>query len=388
MTRNVNHTNRLYEIQTYPDGPKFLKPHSKQENVWAKQYDTITEQADPKKYPAVGEEIFCWKEGIKKARETAISLGIDSNFFHNNPDLIKNNSNEILKDSKWFFQLFGVKECEEIIDEMLADEELFADNQGEEPSISNASTEVNNSDDNDSNGNLIYCDDRSSTYELLDEARLAISKILPVESEEGQSVSGVSEQKISSTINVPDYGRQYKATLVKLLNEDGDKLLRDRLVRVRQHNSQIKLFEDYAFFNNDRMSIGRVLRMRKKLQNGFVDYRNAVDFIDLSLKSLHVIFNKYETVKKGKTRNAYVMSNLSTETTADEIFSVVNFDVAENNTVYPIDNDELIELDKEFSEYISSKKTKNNIDLLWSTTSMCALLIAKGWVKIFRISLI
>ena len=54
------------------------------------------------------------------------------------------------------------------------------------------------------------------------------------------------------------------------------------------------------------------------------------------------------------------MSNLSTETTADKILSIVNFDVAENSTVYTIENDELIELDKVFSEHISSKKTKNS----------------------------
>ena len=44
------------------------------------------------------------------------------------------------------------------------------------------------------------------------------------------------------------------------------------------------------------------------------------------------------------------MSNLPTETTieitADEIFSAVNFDVAENDTVYNIENNELIELEK------------------------------------------
>ena len=32
-------------------------------------------------YPAIGEEVSCWKEGTKEARETAISLGMDSSFF-------------------------------------------------------------------------------------------------------------------------------------------------------------------------------------------------------------------------------------------------------------------------------------------------------------------
>ena len=43
--------------------------------------------------------------------------------------------------------------------------------------------------------------------------------------------------KVSSTVNVPGYGAQYKSTIVRLLNENL-KLSNDRLVRVRQNASQ------------------------------------------------------------------------------------------------------------------------------------------------------
>ena len=215
----------------------------------------------------------------------------------------------MLNDNNWVLQPFDAEQseqCDDIVAEMLPEEELFTDDMTEEDcSNANTGNEVYRGD----NGSNAVTDCDGSSHELLDEAMLAINNVLPLKSEEGQSVSDESEKKFSPTINGPDYGRQYKSTLVKLLNEDGPKLSHDRL---RQHNSekqynqssshesQIQLFEDYAFLNTnkDMMSFGRVVRTRKKMKNAFVEYRNAVDFKDPSLKALHVVFNEYESVKK------------------------------------------------------------------------------------------
>lgn len=67
---------RLEEICVDPSVPEFAKPHPKQESIWGQQYPRPFNMANLKEYPAIGEEIEAWKQGIKIARRLARSVGM------------------------------------------------------------------------------------------------------------------------------------------------------------------------------------------------------------------------------------------------------------------------------------------------------------------------
>ena len=85
---------------------------------------------------------------------------------------------------------------------------------------------------------------------------------------------------ISPTLSVLDHGIQYKATLVRLLNED-PKLSNDRLVRVRQttrtsrsgegeavsepDGKEVGLFDDVVDKKSNSFGVGNICRIRKKV---------------------------------------------------------------------------------------------------------------------------
>lgn len=65
---------RLEEIRVDPSAPEFEKPHPKQESIWGQQYQRPFNIANLKEYPAIGEEIEAWKQGIKIARRLVRSV--------------------------------------------------------------------------------------------------------------------------------------------------------------------------------------------------------------------------------------------------------------------------------------------------------------------------
>ena len=67
---------RLEEIHVDPSAPEFAKPHPKQESIWGQQYERPINMANLQEYPAIGEEIEAWKEGIKIAKRLAKSVGM------------------------------------------------------------------------------------------------------------------------------------------------------------------------------------------------------------------------------------------------------------------------------------------------------------------------
>ena len=73
---NTSHMIRLEEIRVDPSAPEFAKPHPKQESIWGQQYPRPFNMANLKEYPAFGEEIEAWKQGIKIARRLARSVGM------------------------------------------------------------------------------------------------------------------------------------------------------------------------------------------------------------------------------------------------------------------------------------------------------------------------
>ena len=74
LRRNTSHMIRLEEIRVDPSAPEFAKPHSKQDSIWGQQYQRPFNIANLKEYPAIGEEIEAWKQGIKIERRLARSV--------------------------------------------------------------------------------------------------------------------------------------------------------------------------------------------------------------------------------------------------------------------------------------------------------------------------
>ena len=59
-----------------PSAPEFAKPHPKQKSIWEQQCARPFNMANMTQYPAIGEEIEAWKQGIKIARRLARSVGM------------------------------------------------------------------------------------------------------------------------------------------------------------------------------------------------------------------------------------------------------------------------------------------------------------------------
>ncbi|CAG2238803.1 unnamed protein product [Mytilus edulis] len=81
MFRNVSHMIRLNQIEVDDNAPAFAKAHIKQENVWHRQAHggILCSLLD---YPALGTEIWDWKEGIQMARILARNLGMGPDFYN------------------------------------------------------------------------------------------------------------------------------------------------------------------------------------------------------------------------------------------------------------------------------------------------------------------
>lgn len=77
MRRNQTHMIRLAQIQADPNGPKFSRARVKQENIWSSHYNMAREQpANLFEYPALGEEVSAWKEGMQMAQQMAKIVGM------------------------------------------------------------------------------------------------------------------------------------------------------------------------------------------------------------------------------------------------------------------------------------------------------------------------
>lgn len=95
-----------------------------------------------------------------------------------------------------------------------------------------------------------------------------------------------------------------------LLNESPN-LSHDRLVRVRQRANQgsqqapsstlqgICLYDDYAVYEKEsnQFIVGKLQRMRKKGNRGYIEYRQPLKFDDPDLKNIETVFQVYSTLE-------------------------------------------------------------------------------------------
>ncbi|XP_076070119.1 uncharacterized protein LOC143041871 [Mytilus galloprovincialis] len=293
MHRNVSHMIRLEQIQCDPDGPKFARNHIKQENVWHKQYDMANiQKVDLTNYPPPGDEVKAWKEGIEMAQQLARDLGMLPNFFHGGNDGPDDPDND------WFYRPF--KDPSDLMEKMMIEEDLCKD-VCEEPVDEKDDDSANhkNGKGNDADSDAL----RSMFDDLLEQCELEDGN-----RETESSSNSPPKKKVSATVDVPNYGKQYKSTLVTLFNEHGPKLSYDRLVRVRQRQEApndennpetgIMLYEDYAYLDEERdnkFSVGRIQRMIKTGPTRCkIEYKKPISFSATDLNEIDIIIQCYD----------------------------------------------------------------------------------------------
>ena len=123
MSSNVSNMMRLQSIQVDEDAPNWAKAHLKQENVWSKQFQTIDNPVDLKRYPKSGEETDAWKEGVRLAQERAVKVGMSpAHLISLNGDPKNENDPEI----EWFNHPLRETDIKKVGEDMASDEDLFA----------------------------------------------------------------------------------------------------------------------------------------------------------------------------------------------------------------------------------------------------------------------
>ena len=115
LQRNIGHQVRLDQIRVDPNGPKFAKPHPKGESIWHRQYNKGCLKADLKNYPAQGEEVNAWKEGIVEGRHLAVLVDMipgQNQAGSNNqcPDDYPSDGGDCPQDLEWFFKPYNYKQ--------------------------------------------------------------------------------------------------------------------------------------------------------------------------------------------------------------------------------------------------------------------------------------
>ena len=200
----------------------------------------------------------------------------------------------------------------------------------------------------------------------MDQAREVLDEVLAID-EGGDNVSSRKE-KISLTVLVPGYGKQYKSTLVKLLNVNPH-LSHDRLVRVRQKpfdevnhtsvsnedNAGITLFDDYAFCKEKKLLYGRVARMRKiGAAQGYVEYKKPISYSDKELSKTFIIMHVYLPSTEGEGRFIRSKKELE-EVTADKIRSHINFVYDSVKQEYTANENEIKTVESSFALRFSRK---------------------------------
>ena len=127
----------------------------------------------------------------------------------------------------------------------------------------------------------------------------------------------IDKPKHSPTIMLAGHGRQYKSTIVKLMNDDPH-LSKDRHTRVRYKEMQpeglenmetskcLVLFHDYAVIEGNTFGVARIVRMINKCSKRKVEYKNPIEFGDECIAKLEL------------TCLAYMQSSHTTKFDLDE----------------------------------------------------------------------
>ena len=271
--------NRLNEIRASKDGPTIPKGHKKQINIWEEGNPKPDVAPDLRDYPTDSEMSEAWSEGITKAQNVCIEVGMSP---VGEPI---NVAERYSKEFAWFhLPHLTVKEA--AILESMVDEEEEGEGE-EEGDVDNSNgEEISDAIDDDTDFRIDGVIDESDI-----EAVNAVQQQILEEGDEDGDVEADTPgtKSFAMKVKIPGEDRYiYKSTLVSLLNSFPDgKLSKDRLVRVQagnkpsnsadptpsllNHRNNIGLHSDVAILRRENGTyasvLGRVQEKRKKRKN-------------------------------------------------------------------------------------------------------------------------
>ena len=242
MIRNHSAMTRLAEIRANNKRLVFRKAHSKQDNIWDKQYqhDERNQTCNLKDYPDRNQAISAWNRGIAKAREMAQRVGIgggidimanddddddDNDDDDNHPndngsnDEESNSSDEDKAEENdsdeddWFKKPFKGYSYKQLFADLITEAEI-EDNEVEQREQSESCTNTENTtvdtledtieDDDDYNGLIFSESQHIFTNELESPCN-----------ENGSNDGNIDKGKFQSDIYIPSLkARKYKSSVV------------------------------------------------------------------------------------------------------------------------------------------------------------------------------
>ena len=333
MLRNVGFMNRLAEIEADENAPIFNRAHEKQKTVWEKQYkkEELPSSDILREYPERDEEQQLWCTGRSIAKTLLIEAGIKRNHY----DGYTYDGDEGFYD--WFDHPEKSGDHPSLYAKISKKEISPLDNDDDETFDETHHQTVDDTNDIDFQLN--------AEPDELQDTQHTLSRCIDEFEVDEESEQVEQEQKISATVMVPGYGRQYKSSLVKLLNEDSTRLSKDRLTRVRFRDTETRcpqqdvldtckylvLFHEYALLIEDSFKVIRVHRMMYIGGKKRVEYKNPVSLEDSpTLKNLEIICTFYREISKGE----YVQDGKSETVKADDILCHVNLIYDDSKKIY------------------------------------------------------
>ena len=339
---------KLAEIRANNKRLVFREAHSKQDNIWDKQYqhDGRNQTCNLQDYPDRNHAISAWNRGIAKAREMAQRVGIgsgidlmanndgdddDNNDDDNHPNDSGSNAEESNSSDKdkaeesdsdqddWFKKPFKGYSYKQLFADLITEAEI-EDNEIEQKEQPESCANTENTtadiledtveDDDDYNG-LIFSE---SQHIFTNELETPCN-------ENGSNDGNIDKGKFQSDIHISSLKvRKYKSSVVRSLVKHG-KVSADRLVRVQQSEpisqdlnqsaADVRNLQDrdsFGLFDNIAIEslstsgkgyeMGQIVRMRRFMNNRKVEYLKPINRKDDKEKDIRFILKMYNEDKE------------------------------------------------------------------------------------------
>ncbi len=295
MMQNLSAMNRLSQIKASSPSLMFRKAHSKQDNIWEKQYadeqrrKDLTEKLESllKQYPSKDNIENAWKEGVVEAREMARRTGMyDSSIEESETS-----------DDQWFKKPFDYMAVDAMIDDMSS-----------EASVKNVECELQQPQVEMEDGGIIFDEgvDEGLVEDSISQMLVSGCREALVRESEIEDSAESQRPNFSLKIFVPPINTEkYKGQVVAELATRG-KVSSDRLIRVQstastqcapssvQENNVIGLTDYVAVRsdNDDEYYIAFVKRIYRRYttQNGRSRRVEYVRPFDLRTENVEVHF--------------------------------------------------------------------------------------------------
>eukprot|EP00112_Aurelia_sp_Birch-Aquarium-sp1_P006481 Seg17159.1 transcript_id=Seg17159.1/GoldUCD/mRNA.D3Y31 product="hypothetical protein" protein_id=Seg17159.1/GoldUCD/D3Y31 len=298
MARNLTAINRLNQIRISNPSLLFKKAHSKQDNIWDKQYpEERRRQLNAKLidllkiYPSKEEVAIAWKEGVDEAIKMAHRSGMVEEDTRNDTD--------------WIKDPFKFIQVESMLDEMLGEEEVTSgQRQTDSESASNNEDGFLSFEENEEESVI----DENIDKSLINECQNALTQ----ESDSIEDVDQRRDAMFDLKIFVPALNAvKYKSQVVSELAHRG-KVSADRLIRVQSSTST----EHGTSIADDTNVVGLF---------DYIAVRTDIDD-EFSIAQVRRMYRLYSS-QNGKTRRVEYVKPFDTKTAnVDVEFKVIHFE--------------------------------------------------------------